>query len=48
MSHKIKWLMTFPLVFLLVLVGNVTFGEVKPPSVHMKPENWALEGRPTK
>ena len=48
MSHKIKWLMTFPLFFLLVLVGNVTFGEVKPSSVHMNLENWALENRSTK
>ena len=48
MSHKIKWLMTLPPVFLLVLVGNATFGEVKPPSLHMNLENWALENRPTK
>ena len=48
MSHKIKWLMTFPLFFLLGLVGNVTFGEVKPSSVRMNLENWGLENRPTK
>jgi len=48
MSHKIKWLMTFPLFFLLVLVGNVTFGEMKPLSVRMNLENWGLENRPTK
>jgi len=48
MSHKIKWLMTFPLVFLLVLVGNVTFGEMKPPTVYKKLESWALNDRSTK
>ncbi len=48
MSHKIKWLMTFPLLFLLVLVGNVTSGEMKPPGVLMKMEGWELNYRPTK
>ena len=48
MSHKSKWLMTFPLVFLVVLVGNVTFGEMKPLSVHKKLESRALNYRSTK
>ena len=48
MSHKIKWLMTVPLLCVLVLGGNVTFAEVKSPSVYMKMENWALDNGPTK
>jgi plastocyanin len=48
MSHKIKWLVTFPLFFLLVLVGNVTSGEMKPPPVLMKMESWASNYRPIK
>lgn len=48
MSHTMKWFMIFPLFFLLVLVDNVTFGEAKSLSVHMKLENWGLENRPTK
>ena len=48
MSEKIKWLMTFPLFFLLVLVGNVTTGEMRLPPVLTKVENWALKDPPTK
>jgi plastocyanin len=48
MSHKIKTLMTFPLFFLLVLVGNVTSGEINAPTLLMKQETWAPHSRPIK
>lgn len=48
MSHTIKWLMTLPLFFLLVVVANVTSGEMKPTRVPIQIESWTLNYPPTK
>lgn len=48
MSHTIKWLMTCPLFFLLVLACNVTSGEINAPTLLKKQETWASHSRPIK
>jgi plastocyanin len=45
MSQKKKWVMTFPLFFLLVLGSGVSSGEISsPPQI----ESWAKNYRPSK
>jgi plastocyanin len=48
MSQKKKWVMTFPLFFLLVLGSGVSSGEISSPALFKKIESWAKDFRPSK